>query len=381
MNKIFTPLIICALLSACGGGNNDTSPVTAAPAPAPVPAAVLTLSSPTIRTIGNGSAIPLTAKLSTAGTINWKLAPGAPGTLSASTGETVRYLPPASWSGTPAAVTVTASGDGASTALTLAVAPEPGQPGVTWLRWRNETDPTMLQVQDGGTDMAGNAYVLLQVRVTPSRKGPVNLAKIAPDGTITSLIGTTWFGQPAENGKDISATSGVTADRAGNVYLGIPLYGLGNYPGPLILKVTPSGAWSVLAGGGATTAIKDGTGSEAQFLYPGIAGIDNEDNIYVLDGNTPRKVTPAGVVTTLPALPASLNADMDGNTYRISEDKLLRISPDGKADEVTGVLYCKDRPAGSTAGCLGTDARKVLPLSGASLVVFGEAVYRVVLKH
>lgn len=257
---------------------------------------------------------------------------------------------------------------------------------MTWLQWRDLTEPSMLTPQDMGTDIAGNAYALVQVRVTPSRKGSMNLVKIAPDGTFTSLIGNTWFGQPEAAGKHINATSGVTADRAGNVYLGIPVTGIGDNLSSLILKVTPSGAWSVLAGGGAIAAIKDGTGSEAQFLYPEIVGIDNEDNVYILDGkDTPRKVTPAGVVTTLPALPAGLNADMDGNTYGISAGRLQRISPDGTASEVPGVLHCTDRPAGSSAVCLGS-LIKVLPLGGASLVVFdrrefGEGYVRVTLKH
>lgn len=43
---------------------------------------------------GGGSAISITAALSSAGTVRWQLAPGAPGSLSADSGNSVSYQPP-----------------------------------------------------------------------------------------------------------------------------------------------------------------------------------------------------------------------------------------------------------------------------------------------
>src|SRR5206468_5287962 len=126
--RIFSPLILCAVLSACGGGGSSSpaastpAPSTpVSPAPPPVPAATLSLSSPTLRTIAGGSAIPMTAKLSSGGAVHWQLAAGAPGSLSTDSGTTVRYQPPAGPLAAATTVTVTASGDGASAALTLAL--------------------------------------------------------------------------------------------------------------------------------------------------------------------------------------------------------------------------------------------------------------------
>jgi hypothetical protein len=84
------------------------------------PAVTLTLSSPTLHTLAGGSPIPISAKLSDGGTVRWQLAAGAPGSLSADSGDSVSYQPPSSALAAGTRVTVTASGSGASAALTLA---------------------------------------------------------------------------------------------------------------------------------------------------------------------------------------------------------------------------------------------------------------------
>lgn len=67
-----------------------------------------------------------------------------------------------------------------------------------------------------------------------------------------------------------------------------------------ILKVTPVGVGSVFAGTGSKGRV-DGTGTGASFDQPAGVAIDASDNLYVGEGEGKRirKVTPAGVVTTL----------------------------------------------------------------------------------
>jgi hypothetical protein len=351
------------------------------------------LSSPTLRTIAGGSAIPLTATLSGGGAVHWQLAAGAPGTLSADSGGSVRYLPPTGSLAAPAVVAVTASGGGASATMTLAVTPDPGMPGLYKMDWRTTTDPTMLQPSDIATDLAGNVYVLLYVaNQSPSRRGGPTLVRIAPDGTMTPLIGAgAWFGQPTvpNNAYVLNFTSGFAVDRAGNVLISSV------YPfaeGGPILKITPAGAISVLAGGdslgsGKVETITDGTGAAARFRSPNIVGIDFEDNVYVLDKeNTPRKVTPAGVVTTLAALPAGLNADMNGNAYAYdsTSKKLMRTGPDGISDVVTAVPYCASFVPNPPLTCLDDNGLYALiPAGGSSFVGITGAggIRRLVLPH
>src|SRR2546429_602127 len=95
---------------------------------------------------------------------------------------------------------------------------------------------------------------------------------------------------------------GVAVDQAGNIYVADSFNNT-------IRKVTQAGVVTTLAGLAGSSGSADGSGSTARFtLYyaansvpGGGVAVDNVGNIYVADtyNNTIRKVTPGGVVTTL----------------------------------------------------------------------------------
>ena len=86
--------------------------------------------------------------------------------------------------------------------------------------------------------------------------------------------------------------AGVALAPDGTLYVG----DAGNHA---IRKITPAGVVTTLAGGSVGAA--DGTGTAAKFESPGALALDAQGNIYVADGGNyyVRKVTPQGVVTTL----------------------------------------------------------------------------------
>jgi sugar lactone lactonase YvrE len=148
------------------------------------------------------------------------------------------------------------------------------------------------------TDGAGNVYV--------ADAGTASVRKITPAGVVATLhgaanaIGLVPFGGIAY----ASTTEVMTADRAGNVY------GAGK---GAIVKVDPNGQVTILAGTAYVYGAADGTGAAARFQDITALAVDGAGNVYAADGgsNTIRKITAAGVVTTL-AGTAGMWGSVDG---------------------------------------------------------------------
>jgi sugar lactone lactonase YvrE len=111
-----------------------------------------------------------------------------------------------------------------------------------------------------------------------------------------------------------------------------------------IIIITPQGKPSLLAGNG-QAGFLDGIGSKAQFNNPRGIAVDAQGNIYVADmGNDRiRKITPAGVVSTLAGPnqfnnPEGVAVDAQGNVYvaDIGKDQILQITPTGMVSVVAG---------------------------------------------
>ena len=160
--------------------------------------------------------------------------------------------------------------------------------------------------------------------------------KITQVGVVTTLAGE--LGGYSEGNRDGEGSAarfrepkGVAVDAAGTVYVA----DFGNHA---IRKITPAGVVSTLAGAGPPMG-RDGTGSGASFYNPAGIAVDAAGVVYVAEyGNhTIRRITPAGVVTTLAGAGRSPgDADGTGAAARFNH-------PQGIAVDAAGtVLYVAD---------------------------------------
>jgi len=170
--------------------------------------------------------------------------------------------------------------------------------------------------------------------------------------TVTTFAGSGDYGFLDGPGKDAQFRDayGLAVDGAGNIYVA-------DASNNRIRKITPSGVVSTLAGSGVLGSKDSTIGTEAQFNYPHGLAVDDDGNVYVADagGNKIRKVTPAGVVTTLAGsgnpdfangtganasfnFPAALVLDPAGNLYVSdgSNHRIRKVTPQGVVTSFTG---------------------------------------------
>jgi len=163
------------------------------------------------------------------------------------------------------------------------------------------------------TDSIGNVYVADQ--------GNHTIRRITPFGFVSTLAGTASVaGSTDAIGRDASfnSPSGIAVDDAGNVYVA----DAGNH---VIRKITPDGLVSTLAGTAALFGSADGTGPEARFFNPLDVVTDGAGNLYVTDqaNNTIRKVTPAGVVTTVAGVAGQMSFSAGGLPGQLGQPRGL----------------------------------------------------------
>lgn len=147
-----------------------------------------------------------------------------------------------------------------------------------------------------------------------------NILQINQAGAINIFAGT---GAPgALNGPAASATfyypSGVAVDATGNIYVADEVNNL-------IRKIAVNGTVSTLAGNG-TAGAADSTGTAASFNGPAGLAVDAAGNVYVADANNNliRKITPAGVVSTLAG--SGLEGYQNGSALAHRRNKALKIT-------------------------------------------------------
>ena len=198
-----------------------------------------------------------------------------------------------------------------------------GQAGITGSANGTGTAATFNVPSGVAVDASGNVYV--------ADAGNSLIRKITPAGVVSTLAGQAGVTGSA-NGTGTAATfnspAGVAVDSGGNVYVA-------DVVNSVIRKITPAGGVSTLAGSGITGSA-NGTGTAASFNQPYGVAVDASGNVYVADTSNSliRKITPAGVVSKL--------AGLAGITGSSNVGAATFNQPYGVAVDAAGSIYVTD---------------------------------------
>ncbi|MBI5769404.1 MAG: immunoglobulin domain-containing protein [Verrucomicrobia bacterium] len=261
---------------------------------------------------------------------------------------------------------------GVATTFTVVAA---GLPAPT-LRWQRQAAGTtgFTDLADGGAYSGTTTATLTVTGVTTGMNGDqfqcvatntggsATSTAVSLTSTLPTIIGT-FAGEAGLSGNvdatgraaRFSAPSSIAIDRAGNFYVADTV-------NCTIRKITPAGVVTTLAGSPGVAGSADGPAATARFNAPSGVAVDATGQVYVADtfNHTIRVITPAGVVSTL-AGSAGVQGAADGTG---AEARFAY--PTGVAVNAAGVVYVADSsnhtiraitPAGVTttyAGVAGT---------------------------
>ncbi len=186
-------------------------------------------------------------------------------------------------------------------------------------------------------DLVGNIFVA-------DGAGHV-VRKVSPTGQVVTIAGKS--GEPGAldglgSAARFSYPAGVAVDASGNVYVG-------DYWNFAVRRISPEGLVTTWAGRLGTEGMVDGAGNDARFYHASALTFDRAGNLYVVDEGVGwsdmsdvRKITPAGVVTTLTSgqrrILRGIAVDAQGTVYvsDAGSATIRRLTPAGEAEPFAG---------------------------------------------
>ncbi len=161
-----------------------------------------------------------------------------------------------------------------------------------------------------------------------------NVRKITAAGVVTTLAGTAGANGSADGtgtAARFTVPYAVAIDTAGTLFV----VDHGNHT---IRKVTSAGVVTTLAGTAGSEGNTDGSGAAARFRYPSGVAVDRSGNVFVADtdNHAIRQITSSGVVTTVGGGSTTGSTDGAGTAAKF-------FNPKGIAADSAGNLYIADR--------------------------------------
>ncbi len=165
--------------------------------------------------------------------------------------------------------------------------------------------------------------------------------RISPAGAVTTIAGSAGNKGYADGVGNAEAPRfnspiGLSADSSGNLYVA-------DNGNEIIRKVTPAGVVTTVAGRVGIKGSVNATGTNASFNSPNGTVVDGSGNIFVADlvNRTIRRIAPGGIVTNFAGTTASLGTnDGVGTAARFN-------APMGLAVDAANNIYVADQGANS----------------------------------
>ena len=166
--------------------------------------------------------------------------------------------------------------------------------------------------------------------------------KVSPNGRISTVAGNGMFGFSGDGGDATTAKlmrpSGIAVDAAGDLYIA-------DTDNARVRKVDKNGMISTVAGGafprGPNISDDGGLATSAYLDGPSSLAFDGAGNLYIGGSFKIRKVTPAGIISTVATgltFVEGMTFDSRGNLYfgDAMNARIKKLAPDGTITTVAG---------------------------------------------